>query len=169
MASLFSLTITFYLRLTVILLTVCVSILVFSSPSWAAIDVYVRRYLDVQEPVPLPMDNQGQIRQFSAEDISAGKQFFEDNCKNCHVGGSTLPDPTAPLSLAVLQGATPSRDTIQGLVAFLRQPMTYDGTAETYSCRQVPKSWLTDREAENVAAFILRSAQKAPGWGNTTF
>lgn len=169
MASLFSLTIVFCLRWATVLLTVCISILIFSFPSWAAIDVYVRRYLDVQDSIPLVIDNQGQTRLFSAEDISAGKRFFEDNCKNCHVGGSTLPDPTVPLSLAALEAATPPRDTIWGLVAFLRQPMTYDGTEETYSCRQVPKSWLTDQDAEDLAAFILRSAQKAPGWGNTTF
>lgn len=162
-------TITAGLRWTVALLTVCLGILVFSAPSWADVDIYVRRYLGVQEPVPLAMNNQGQTRLFSAADLSSGKRFFEDNCKNCHVGGSTLPDPTAPLSLEALQGATPPRDTILELVAFLRQPMTYDGTEETYSCRQVPESWLSEEDAQNVAAFILRSAQKAPGWGNTTF
>ncbi|MCU0527273.1 MAG: photosystem II cytochrome PsbV2 [Elainella sp. Prado103] len=138
-------------------------------PAVAEVDLYVRRYLDVQEPVPLKLDQQGQTRLFSATDLTAGKRFFEENCKNCHVGGSTLPDPTVPLSLSALQGAMPPRDTISMLVAFLRQPMTYDGSEETYFCRQVPESWLSQSEAENVAAFILRSAQKAPGWGNTTF
>lgn len=147
----------------------CLSILILSAPSWADADSYVRRYLNVQEPVPLVMDVEGQTRLFSAADLSLGKRFFEDNCKNCHVGGSTLPDPTAPLSLEALRKATPPRDSVLGLVAFLRQPMTYDGSEETYSCRQVPESWLSEAEAENVAAFILRSAQKAPGWGNTTF
>jgi photosystem II cytochrome c550 len=117
----------------------------------------------------LVIDDQGQTRLFSAADLSSGKQFFENNCKNCHVGGSTLPDPTVPLSLEALQNATPPRDNVLGLVAFLRQPMTYDGREETYSCRQVAESWLSTEEAENLAAFILRSAQKAPGWGNTTF
>lgn len=138
-------------------------------PALANVDPYVRRYLDVQEPIPLVIDSQGTTRLFSAADLTAGKRFFEENCKNCHVGGSTLPDPTVPLSLSALQSATPPRDTISMLVAFLRQPMTYDGSEETYSCRQVPDSWLSPTEAENVAAFILRSAQKAPGWGNTTF
>lgn len=143
--------------------------LLLSQPGWAASDLYVRRYLDVQEPVPLIVDAQGQTRLFSAADLSAGKRFFEENCKNCHVGGSTLPDPTVPLALEALRNAQPPRDTILSLVRFLRQPLTYDGTEETYSCRQVPESWLSDAEAENLAAFILRSAEKAPGWGNTTF
>lgn len=158
-------------RLLLACLWVCLGcLMMFSSPSWAVeADFYVRRYLDVQQPIPLAIDDQGQSRLFSAADFTSGKRFFEENCKNCHVGGSTLPDPTVPLSLEALQGAIPPRDTIQSLVAFLRQPMTYDGTEETYSCRSVPESWLSEIEAENVAAFILRSAQKAPGWGNTTF
>lgn len=161
--------VTICLRFTVFLLAVGLSVIVFSSPSWAEVDVYVRRFLDVQEPIPLTMNDQGQTRLFSADDLSSGKRFFENNCKNCHVGGSTLPDPTVPLSLEALQRATPPRDNVLALVAFLRQPMTYDGSEETYSCRQVAESWLSEAEAENVAAFILRSAQKAPGWGNTTF
>jgi photosystem II cytochrome c550 len=157
------------LRFVAVLFLAGFSFLSFSTPSWAEADIYVRKFLDVKESVPLVMNEQGQTRLFSAADLSAGKRFFEDNCKNCHVGGSTLPDPTVPLSLEALQGATPPRDTVLSLVAFLRQPMTYDGTEETYSCRQVPASWLSQEEAENVSAFILRSAQKAPGWGNTTF
>lgn len=169
MSSRFLLTFTSGLRFLAALWILCTSVLVLSSPAWADVDVYVRRYLGAQEPVPLLMDTQGQTRLFTATDLSMGKRFFENNCKNCHVGGSTLPDPTVPLSLEALQKATPPRDTVLGLVAFLRRPMTYDGSEATFSCRQVSESWLSEAEAENVAAFILRSAQKAPGWGNTTF
>lgn len=155
---------------TVIVMTTAVSLGVSSPPSWAdAADPYVRRYLGVKEPVPLKLNSQGEMRLFSAMQLSQGKRFFEENCKNCHVGGATLPDPTVSLSLEALQAAKPSRDDITSLVAFLRQPMTYDGMADTYSCRRVSESWLADEPAANLAAFILRSAEKAPGWGNTTF
>ncbi|WNZ24559.1 photosystem II cytochrome PsbV2 [Leptolyngbya sp. NK1-12] len=162
------------LRFAAFLLFIGCGLFGFGSPSWASskannVDPYVRRYLDVQEPVSLVMNAEGQTRVFSAADLSAGKRFFEDNCKNCHVGGATLPNPTVPLSLEALRGATPPRDMVLNLVTFLRQPMTYDGSEETYACRQVPESWLSQEDAENVSAFILRSAQKAPGWGNTTF
>jgi photosystem II cytochrome c550 len=145
-----------------------IGLIAVTPASWAD-DLYIRKYLGVREPVAIQLDAQGQTQLFSAAELSAGKQFFEGNCKNCHVGGSTLPDPTVPLSLAALQQAMPPRDNVLSLVAFLRQPMTYDGTEATYSCREVPESWLSDQEADQVAAFILRSAQKAPGWGNTTF
>ena len=154
---------------TAVLLLVCISLWT-AQPSWAdATDPYVRRYLGVEDSVGLKLNPEGQTRLVSAANLSKGKRFFEENCKNCHVGGSTLPNPTVSLSLEALQAATPPRDSILSLVAFLREPMTYDGTEYTYSCRQVSENWLSDQEAANLAAFILRAAEKAPGWGNTTF
>ena len=135
----------------------------------AATDSYVTRYLKVSEPVALDLDAQGQTRLFSAEDFSAGKRLFEQNCLNCHVGGATLPDPTISLSLTALKGATPPRDDINSLVAYLRSPMTYDGSEDSFWCRQVPESWMGQGEIENLAAFVLRAAQKAPGWGVDNF
>jgi photosystem II cytochrome c550 len=134
-----------------------------------SVEPYVLRYLDVAEPVPLAMDATGATRSFSAEDLSQGKRLFEDSCKNCHVGGATLPDPTVSLSLEALQGATPSRDNISSLVAYLRQPMSYDGTEESYGCREVSENWMDQTTIENLSAFVLRAAQKAPGWGITSF
>lgn len=135
----------------------------------ASVDPYVTRYLRVSAPIPLDLDQQGQTRLFSPVELSKGKALFEKNCLSCHVGGTTLPDPTVPLSLAALQGATPPRDTIRSLVTFLRQPMTYDGTEEAILCQRIPSSWMSDTEVEAIAGFVLRSAQKAPGWGIETF
>lgn len=143
--------------------------LINSAAQAESVDSYVLHFLDAKEPVTLPANDQGRTQEFSAAQLSSGKRFFEENCKNCHVGGATLPDPTVSLSLQALQGAKPPRDSIEPLVAFLRQPMTYDGSEESLYCREVPESWLSDKELENVAAFILRSAQKAPGWGNLSF
>ena len=144
-------------------------VLLAPQPVLAAADSYVTRYLKVSEPVALDLDAQGQTRLFSVENFSAGKRLFEENCLNCHVGGATLPDPTISLSLTALKGATPPRDDINSLVAYLREPMTYDGSEETFWCRQVPESWMQQSEIENLAAFSLRAAQKAPGWGVDNF
>jgi photosystem II cytochrome c550 len=140
-----------------------------SSPAHAAIDSYVRRYLQAAEPVALDMDGQGQTKLFSPEDLTQGKELFEANCLNCHVGGATLPDPTVSLALDTLAGATPPRDNIDGLVAFLREPMTYDGSDPSFWCREVPESWMPQEQVEKLAAFVLRAAQKAPGWGTSEF
>lgn len=146
-----------------------VSIFMVSSPAQAAIDSYVKRYLQATEPISLDLDGKGQTKQFSAEDLSVGKELFEAHCLNCHVGGATLPDPSVSLALETLAGATPPRDNINGIVNFLREPMTYDGSDVTFWCRQVPESWIPQKQIENLAAFVLRAAQKAPGWGTSDF
>jgi photosystem II cytochrome c550 len=151
-----------------LLLSLFVSLsLAIAAPASAATDAYVTRYLRVTDPVPLVLDEQGNTKLFAAEDLSTGKQLFEQSCLNCHVGGATLPDPTVSLSLTDLQSAKPRRDTINSLVAYLRQPMTYDGTEETFWCRQVPESWLSQAQIERLAGFVLRAAQTAPGWGGS--
>ena len=138
------------------------------SPAYAA-DAYVARYLQVTEPVSLERDDQGRTRSFSLQELTAGKKLFEQNCLSCHVGGATLPDPSVPLSLEALQRATPPRDTIDRLVAYLRHPMTYDGSEETFSCREISENWLSQAEVESLSGFVLRAAQKAPGWGTAEF
>lgn len=135
----------------------------------ASVDPYITQYLQVKDAVPLVMDAEGHTQPFSAGDLTAGKRLFSENCKSCHVGGATLPNPLVSLSLQDLSGATPPRDTINGLVAFSRQPMTYDGSEESVWCRQVPESWLSEVQLQQLAAFILRAADKAPGWGTETF
>lgn len=155
------------------LLTLVVAGLWFILPSGvveaANIDPYVLRYLRVKEPVELPLDGQGHVKQFTAQELSRGKRFFEQNCINCHVGGTTLPAPKVSLSLSDLAGATPPRDNINSLVAYMRKPMVYDGSEPSFWCREVPESWLKQEEAENLAAFLLRAAQTAPGWGTEKF
>ncbi|MGQ9871788.1 photosystem II cytochrome PsbV2 [Leptodesmis sp.] len=159
----------FWLPLLAWIAAIFLPMVLVSLPAQAVVDPYVTRYLKVTEPIPLVVDEQGSTRLFSAAEISSGKSLFEKNCLNCHVGGNTLPDPTVPLSLTALAGATPRRDTIQGLVAYLRHPMTYDGSEESFWCRKVPESWLATPDVEAIAAFILRAAEKAPGWGTETF
>jgi photosystem II cytochrome c550 len=144
-------------------------VFIVSSPAQAAVDSYVRRYLDVKEPIALDVDGKGQTKPFSGEDLSVGKELFEAHCLNCHVGGATLPDPAVSLALDTLAGATPPRDNINGIVNFLREPMTYDGSDLTFWCRQVSESWIPQEQIEDLAAFVLRAAQKAPGWGTSDF
>lgn len=159
----------FSVRWLLAILIAAFSVFMVSSPAHAAIDNYVRRYLQAAEPVALDVDGQGQTKLFSPEDLTEGKELFEAHCLNCHVGGATLPDPTVSLALDTLAGATPPRDNINGLVGFLREPMTYDGSEPSFWCREVPESWMPQEQVEKLAAFVLRAAQKAPGWGASEF
>ena len=140
-----------------------------SFPAYARVDPYIRNYLQVTDPVPVALNDRGETRSFSAEDLVEGKKLFELHCASCHVGGTTLPNPEISLSLGILKQATPPRDTIEQLVKFMRQPMTYDGSEDTFLCREVPESWLSQSEVENLAGFILRAAEKAKGWGTASF
>jgi photosystem II cytochrome c550 len=156
-------------RLLVLLCLLTTQWLLWTLPADAAIDAYVARYLKVTDTVDLPQDTEGHRQTFSAADLSAGKQLFETNCLSCHVGGITLLEPDVSLSLADLQAASPRRDSIAGLVNFFRQPLTYDGRDNAISCREIPESWLPNSEVEKLAAFMLRSAEIAPGWGTAKF
>jgi photosystem II cytochrome c550 len=146
-------------------------LLSWTPPAIAAPDPYIAQYLRVlpDQSAPLVLDSQGNTRDFTYNELLAGKGLFEQNCLSCHVGGSTLVSPTVSLSLAALKGATPPRDTIQALVEYMRHPLAYDGSDENYSCREVPESWLSQEEVETIAAFVLRAAQTAKGWGTSRF
>lgn len=160
----------FSVRCLFAILVTCLGIILVSFPAQAAsIDPYVIRYLRVKEPIALSFDSQAQTRLFSPQDLSVGKQLFEQNCISCHVGGATLPDPKVSLSLQTLKGANPPRDNITSLVSYLRQPTVYDGSTETYWCRQVPETWLSQQQVEKLAAFVLTAAQRASGWGTDEF
>lgn len=148
----------------VIVLGVCTST---GQPALAAkVDSYVWRYLQAkEEPVPVPLNAAGDTQLFSGEDFSAGKALFDDNCKICHLGGSTVQNPGESLAFDVLQGATPPRDNIANLIEFQRLPMTYNGTETSFWCREVSPDWLSDEELTLLDAFILRAAAVAPEWG----
>jgi photosystem II cytochrome c550 len=129
------------------------------------VDPYISQYLRVTEPIELPVAADDQTRTFTPEDLTAGKKLFELNCLNCHVGGTTLPNPTVSLSLANLKRAQPPRDTITSLMAYQRDPRSADGNDNEVECRRISPAWMTDAELQNLAAFILKAAQSAPGWG----
>jgi photosystem II cytochrome c550 len=141
------------------------TLLLSTLPAWARIDPYVNQYLQVSGPIELAYDASGKTITVTPEDLYQGKSLFQSTCINCHVGGTTLPDPSVPLSLAALQGATPPRDTISSLMAFQRQPLNYTGDDVSFGCRAVPESWIKDGSLQQLAAFVLRAAQVAPGWG----
>ncbi|KJH70659.1 photosystem II cytochrome PsbV2 [Aliterella atlantica] len=158
------------LRCLLCLVAAVLIIVLPTNPAIAATnDRYLVRFLHVTEPIDLQLDEKGETRSYSPESLLRGKELFEASCLNCHVGGATLPDPQVSLALKKLQGANPPRDNINNLVAFMRQPMVYDGSTETFWCRQVPESWMTQDQIESLAAFVLTAAQRAPGWGTDEF
>jgi photosystem II cytochrome c550 len=63
----------------------------------------------------------------SAEQLKRGKRLFLNTCSICHTGGITKTNPNVGLDTEALSLATPTRNTIEGLVDYLKNPTTYDG------------------------------------------
>jgi photosystem II cytochrome c550 len=63
----------------------------------------------------------------SVEQVKRGKRLFNNACAICHVGGMTKTNPNVGLDVEALSLATPPRDNVSSLVAYLKDPMTYDG------------------------------------------
>ena len=161
---------TIVLRILAVVLCLSLSFIMAPGTAQAASgDRYIREFLKATDAVPVRRNDAGDSQVFSPEQLSQGKDLFKDSCINCHVGGNTLPNPAVSLSQAALQGATPSRDNLTNLIAYMRDPMSYDGSDYGYLCRQVTENWMSQPEIENLAAFILRAADVAPGWGTEQF
>ena len=72
-------------------------------------------------------DSKGTTVVLSPEQVKRGKRLFNATCGACHTGGITKTNPNVGLDPEALSLATPRRDSIEGLVDFLKNPTTYDG------------------------------------------
>jgi photosystem II cytochrome c550 len=63
----------------------------------------------------------------SPEQVKRGKRLFLNTCSICHTGGITKTNPNVGLDPEALSLATPARNTIEGLVDYLKNPTTFDG------------------------------------------
>lgn len=61
------------------------------------------------------------------EQTKRGKRLFLSTCSICHTGGITKTNPNVGLDSESLSLATPPRNTIEGLVDYLKNPTTFDG------------------------------------------
>jgi photosystem II cytochrome c550 len=61
------------------------------------------------------------------EQVKRGKRLFNNACATCHVGGLTKTNPNVGLDVEALGLATPPRDNVLSLVAYMKDPTTYDG------------------------------------------
>jgi|Transcript_41606 photosystem II cytochrome c550 len=72
-------------------------------------------------------DSVGKTSVLTPEQVKRGKRLFNATCGACHLGGITKTNPNVGLDPEALSLATPRRDSIDGLVDFLKNPTTYDG------------------------------------------
>ena len=70
-------------------------------------------------------DASGSTTVLTPEQVKRGKRLFNTTCGACHTGGITKTNPNVGLDPEALSLATPRRDSIAGLVDFLKNPTTY--------------------------------------------
>ena len=76
----------------------------------------------------VPLDAKGNTVVMTPEQVKRGKRLFNNACAICHVGGLTKTNPNVGLDVEALSLATPPRDNVTSLVAYFKDPMSYDGT-----------------------------------------
>ena len=73
------------------------------------------------------LDTKGNSVVLTAEQVKRGKRLFNNACGTCHVGGLTKTNPNVGLDTESLSLATPPKDNVTNLVAYFKDPTTYDG------------------------------------------
>lgn len=109
------------------------------------------------------LNQQGGEIVLSLKEVKEGQRLFNDTCSSCHKGGTTKTNPNVGLGLEALANAEPSRDSIEGLVNYLKNPTTYDGEANilelhpntTRSDLYPTMRNLTDEDLKEIAGHIL--------------
>jgi photosystem II cytochrome c550 len=108
-------------------------------------------------------DSAGKTAVLTPEQVKRGKRLFNATCGACHLGGITKTNPNVGLDPEALSLATPRRDSIDGLVDFLKNPTTYDGLESIAEVHPSIKSAdiyprmrsLTDDDLTAIAGHIL--------------
>jgi len=73
------------------------------------------------------LDSSGNEVVLTTEQVKRGKRLFNASCGSCHTGGITKTNPNVGLDTEALTLATPTRNSIVGLVDYMKNPTTYDG------------------------------------------
>ena len=109
------------------------------------------------------LDPKGNNVVITPEQVKRGKRLFNNACGTCHVGGVTKTNPNVGLDVESLSLATPSRDNVTNLVAYFKDPMSYDGADSISEIHPSIKSAdifpkmrsLTDEDLFAIAGHIL--------------
>jgi photosystem II cytochrome c550 len=75
----------------------------------------------------IELDDATRTVPLTPEQTKRGKRLFLNTCSICHTGGITKTNPNVGLDTESLSLASPARNTIEGLVDYLKNPTTFDG------------------------------------------
>ena len=109
------------------------------------------------------LDQNGKTVVLTPEQVKRGKRLFNNTCAQCHNGGITKTNPNIGLDPDSLRLATPSRDYINSLIDYMKNPTSYDGELSISELHPSIKSAeifpkmrnLTDEDLFAIAGHIL--------------
>lgn len=109
------------------------------------------------------LNSDGDTMTLSRTQYDDGQKSFNYACAQCHVGGVTKTNPSLDLRTDTLALANPPRDSIEGLVDYMKNPTTYDGETEIYEIHPSLKSAdifpnmrnLSEDNLVNIAGYTL--------------
>ncbi|MCX7593568.1 MAG: photosystem II cytochrome c-550 [Fischerella sp.] len=109
------------------------------------------------------LNDKGDTVVISLQELTLGKRLFNSTCSQCHPAGITKTNQNVGLDPETLAGATPPRNSIEGLVDYMKNPTTYDGEEEIAELHPSIKSAdiftemrnLTDDDLKAIAGYIL--------------
>jgi photosystem II cytochrome c550 len=109
------------------------------------------------------LNGDGDTITLTRKQFDDGHKLFDSTCSTCHLGGVTKTNPSLDLAPETLALATPQRDTIDGLVDYMKNPTTYDGEESIAEIHPSLKSAdifpkmrnLTDEQLRDIAGYIL--------------
>jgi photosystem II cytochrome c550 len=138
----------------------------FSASSWA---------VELDDAIlTVPLNSTGKTVTLTPEQLKKGKRLFLNSCSICHTGGITKTNPNVGLDTEALSLATPARNTIDGLVDYMKHPTTFDGLASIAEIHPSIESAdifprmrsLTDDDLVAIAGHILVQPKiVAEKWG----
>jgi photosystem II cytochrome c550 len=111
---------------------------------------------------------------FTPEQTKRGKRLFINTCSVCHTGGITKTNPNVGLDTEALALAVPARNTIEGLVDYMKNPTTFDGLESIAEIHPSIKSadifpkmrTLTEDDLVAIAGHVLMQPKiVAEKWG----
>lgn len=120
----------------------------------------------------VPLNEEGKTIVVKLKQYKEGKRLFSYACASCHGQGMSKTNPNVGLDLETLSLATPPRDNIQGIVDFLKEPMSFDGEKDISeehpgieSADVFPKMRnLTEDDLVDLAGFLLVEPKVNERW-----
>lgn len=111
----------------------------------------------------VPLNGAGDTITLTRKQFDDGRKLFDAACATCHVGGVTKTNPSLDLAPETLALASPQRNTIEGLVDYMKNPTTYDGEESIAEIHPSLKSSdifpkmrnLSDDELVAISGYIL--------------